>query len=280
MAGSMARVEPKLDKSPGPDASAAASTPVIELSSVTKIFTLESGERVRGVEDISLSVRRGEFVCLVGPSGQGKSTLLNLIAGFIEPTAGEVRVNGAIVTGPGPDRGVVFQRDTLFSWRRVADNIGFGLESRGVRRAVRKEIVDRYLKLVDLERFARAWPKQLSGGMRRRVAIAAVFANEPDVLLMDEPFVGLDYVRRATLHKVLLELWQASKCTVFFITHDVDEALALADRVLVVVDGQITYGATIPFSRPRSAEVLNTAEASEIRVQLLTHIGSIFHEEA
>lgn len=251
------------------------SPPSIELRSVTKIFTLESGDRVPGVQDVSLTVPRGEFLCLVGPSGHGKSTLLNLIAGFIGPTSGEVLVNGRIVRGPGPDRGVVFQRDTLFMWRRVADNIGFGLEARGVPRRERREIVERYLKIIELEKFARAWPKQLSGGMRRRVAIAAVFANEPDVLLMDEPFVGLDYVRRATLHKVLLDLWKGSGCTVFFITHDVDEALALADRVLVVVDGRIVHAAAVPFSRPRSPQVINSAEASEMRVRILTEIGSI-----
>ena len=251
------------------------SPPSIELRSVTKIFSLESGERVPGVQDVSLSVPRGEFLCLVGPSGHGKSTLLNLIAGFVEPTSGEVLVNGRPVTGPGPDRGVVFQRDTLFMWRRVADNIGFGLEARGVPRRERKEIVERYLRIIELERFARAWPKQLSGGMRRRVAIAAVFANEPDVLLMDEPFVGLDYVRRATLHKVLLDLWKGSGCTVFFITHDVDEALTLADRVLVVVNGHIVHGATVPFPRPRSAQVVNSAEGSEMRVRILTEIGSV-----
>jgi NitT/TauT family transport system ATP-binding protein len=245
------------------------------LRSVTKIFTLESGERVPGVQDVSLTVQRGEFLCLVGPSGQGKSTLLNLIAGFIEPTSGDVLVNGRPVRGPGPDRGVVFQRDTLFTWRRVADNIGFGLEARGVPRRERKEIVERYLKIIDLEKFARAWPKQLSGGMRRRVAIAAVFANEPDVLLMDEPFVGLDYVRRATLHKVLLDLWEGSGCTVFFITHDVDEALALADRVLVVVDGRIVHGEVVPFPRPRSAQAINSAKAAKMRVRILTEIGSV-----
>ena len=254
--------------------------PSIELRSVTKIFTLESGERVPGVQEVSLAVPRGEFLCLVGPSGHGKSTLLNLIAGFIGPTSGEVLVNGRTVRGPGPDRGVVFQRDTLFMWRRVADNIGFGLEARGVPRQERREIVERYLKIIELEKFARAWPKQLSGGMRRRVAIAAVFANEPDVLLMDEPFVGLDYVRRATLHKVLLDLWKGSGCTVFFITHDVDEALALADRVLVVVDGRIVHAAAVPFPRPRSPQVINSAEASEMRVRILTEIGSVLESGA
>ena len=271
----MARVAGPKTQPTVPRSTDGDSPPSIELRSVTKIFSLESGERVPGVQDVSLSVPRGEFLCLVGPSGHGKSTLLNLIAGFIEPTSGEVLVNGRPVTGPGPDRGVVFQRDTLFMWRRVADNIGFGLEARGVPRRERKEIVERYLKIIELEKFARAWPKQLSGGMRRRVAIAAVFANEPGVLLMDEPFVGLDYVRRATLHKVLLDLWKGSGCTVFFITHDVDEALPLADRVLVVVNGHITHGVAVPFPRPRSAQIINSADASEMRLRILTEIGSV-----
>ena len=148
-----------------------------------------------------------------------------------------------------------------------------GLDRCGVR-------LERYLKIIELEKFARAWPKQLSGGMRRRVAIAAVLANEPDVLLMDEPFVGLDYVRRATLHKVLLDLWEGSGCTVFFITHDVDEALTLADRVLVVVDGRIVHESVVPVPRPRSAQVINSPKVSEIRVRILTEIGSVLGEGA
>ena len=271
----MAGIESPRSDPIAPHTGEAETVPAIELRSIIKIFTLESGALVRGVEDVSLVVQRGEFVCLVGPSGQGKTTLLNLIAGFIEPSSGDVLVNGLPVRGPGADRGVVFQRDTLFTWRRVADNIGFGPEARGVPRREREEIVEKYLKIIELEDFARAWPKQLSGGMRRRVAIAAVFANEPDVLLMDEPFVGLDYVRRATLYKVLLDLWEGSGRTVFFITHDVDEALALADRVLVVVQGRIVYSAAVPFPRPRSAQVLNSAEASAIRVRILTEIGSV-----
>jgi NitT/TauT family transport system ATP-binding protein len=257
------------------DARMPGGVPAIELDGVSKTFTLESGERIHSVQGVSMRIEQGEFVCLLGPSGQGKSTLLNLIAGFLKPTSGEVRVNGRIVTGPGPDRGVVFQRDTLFAWRRVADNIGFGLEARGVPAAERREIIDRYLKIVDLERFAQAWPKQLSGGMRRRVAIAAVFANQPDVLLMDEPFVGLDYVRRAKLHKVLLDLWQASRRTVFFITHDIEEALMLADRILVVVNGQIAYSAVVSFERPRPPEVLTEPEAARIRIDILRQIESI-----
>lgn len=246
--------------------------PAIELKNVSMDYELEGGGTVNALRDVSLSVKAGQIVCVVGPSGHGKTTMLSLIAGFATPSSGEIRTHGRPVTGPGPDRGVIFQRDTLFLWKRVRDNIEFGPKARGVPKEERKRIVDSYLKLIGLERFASAWPKQLSGGMRRRVAIAAVFANEPEVLLMDEPFVGLDYVRRADLHKVLLELWERSKNTVFFITHDIDEALALGDRLIVVVDGGIVHDIEIGFDRPRTAETLSSEAASEIRLQVLSKL--------
>lgn len=250
--------------------------PAIELRSVSKTFVLESGEELAAVRDASLTVARGEFVCVVGPSGHGKSTLLNLIAGFIEPSRGEIVVNGKRVEGPGPDRGVVFQRDTLFLWRRVAANISFGLEARGVPKQERKATVERYLKTVGLEDFADAWPRQLSGGMRRRVAIAAVFANEPDVFLMDEPFVGLDYLRRAQLHRVLLDLWEeGGHRAVFMITHDVDEALALGDRILVVKEGRIVEDVAVALLRPRSTYMITGEEASIIRRSVVLHFGDL-----
>lgn len=199
-------------------------TPALELVDVTKVFSLESSERITAVDRLSLTIDSGEFVCVVGPSGHGKSTVLNLIAGFIAPTSGRVACNGQRVTGPGPDRGVVFQADTLFMWRRVAENIAYGLKARHVPKPEREATVTRLLEVVGLTRFARAWPKQLSGGMRRRVAIAAVFANEPNVLLMDEPFSGLDYARRAALHQVLVDLWASVGNTVFFVTHKIGRA--------------------------------------------------------
>ena len=273
MDNKMARVSPtpsQPEGATGPDD--AVVPPAIDLRAVSKYFDMESGESVKAVEDVSLRVEPGQFVCIVGPSGHGKSTLLNLIAGFIEPTSGEVFSHGSPVRGPGPDRGVVFQRDTLFLWQSVASNIAFGPSARGVPKAKRDKLVEHYLKLIGLEKFAKAWPKQLSGGMRRRVAIAAVFANEPEVLLMDEPFVGLDYLRREHLHRVLLDLWDESgHRAVFMITHDVDEALALADRILVIRDGAISHEVDVPFERPRSVEVITSPEATEIRRSMLEH---------
>ncbi len=243
--------------------------PAIELRGVSKTFALESGEPTIAVDAVNLTVPRGQFVCVLGPSGHGKSTLLNLIAGFTAPSSGEVLAGGRPVTGPGRDRGVVFQRDTLFMWRRVADNIAFGLEAGGVPKAERLAVVEHYLDVIGMTKYARAWPRQLSGGMRRRVAIATVFANEPDVLLMDEPFVGLDYARRASLHRVLLDLWQDSGRTVFFITHDVDEALALGDRMLVVISGKVVYDKPINLERPRTAEMINNEYSASVRVEVL-----------
>jgi len=251
---------------------AIATDAAIELQDVTKIYELESGERVTALDGLSLRVEPGEFVCVLGPSGHGKSTMLNTVAGFIEPTSGAVSSGGAPVTGPGADRGVVFQRDTLFGWKRVADNVAFGLKARGVPKGERDAIVRRYLSIIGMDDYARAWPKQLSGGMRRRVAIAAVFANEPDVLLMDEPFVGLDYTRRATLHDVLLELWSRSRKTVLFVTHDMDEAIALADRIVVVVRGQIVHEIAVELPRPRGVEDLAGPEAQQLRADVLRHL--------
>jgi NitT/TauT family transport system ATP-binding protein len=254
------------------------STPAVEFRKVTKRFTLDSGEELVAVDGVNLKIERGEFVCLLGPSGHGKSTMLNLLAGFTAPTEGEVLHAGQPVTGPGPDRGVVFQRDTLFLWKRVAENITFGLRARGVPRRERDAIASHYLKLIELERFARAWPRQLSGGMRRRVAIAAVLANRPDVLLMDEPFTGLDYVRRERLYRVLESLWQEVGCTVFFITHDIDEALTLADRIVIVVRGKIVHETRVNFPRARTAELIAGPEAVNLRLELLKHLEQAFSE--
>lgn len=242
----------------------------IELVDVCKEFRLESGEVVNSVNSVSFRIEPGEFICVIGPSGHGKSTLLNMIAGFLPPTAGTITVGGSPVTKPGPDRGVVFQRDTLFLWKTVAQNIEFGLKARGIPKDERKVVVAEMLKIIGLEKFANAWPKQLSGGMRRRVAIAAVFANKPEVLLMDEPFVGIDYLRLAQLHEVLLDLWQeAEKRAVFMVTHDIDEALTLADRIFVIKHGTLALDMRVHLSRPRLTDDITGPEANALRRQLL-----------
>jgi NitT/TauT family transport system ATP-binding protein len=248
------------------------SAPALELADVTKVFTLESGDRIAAVDHVALTIDPGEFVCVVGPSGHGKSTLLNLIAGFIPPTSGHVACHGQSVTGPGPDRGVVFQSDTVFMWRRVADNVAYGLKARGVPKLERVAKVAQLLEVVGLTRFARAWPKQLSGGMRRRVAIAAVFANEPQVLLMDEPFIGLDYARRAALHRVLVDLWTSADNTVFFVTHNLEEALTLATRIVVLVRGRIVRDIRLHGAPPRDANALHDDEINDVRLAVIADL--------
>jgi NitT/TauT family transport system ATP-binding protein len=244
-------------------------TPALELVDVTKDFALEPHGRLTAVDHISLTIEPGEFVCVVGPSGHGKSTLLNLIAGFTAPTSGRVMCHGAVVTGPDHNRGVVFQADTLFMWRRVRENIAYGMKARHVPKPERDAAVERLLEVVGLSHFARAWPKQLSGGMRRRVAIAAVFANEPEVLLMDEPFSGLDYARRAALHQVLIDLWASVGNTVFFVTHNLEEALTLASRIIVLIRGRIVRDVKLRSATPRDAEALRSGEINDVRLAMI-----------
>lgn len=263
----------------GPEVERPAVRSGVSLQGVSKQFRLESGETVDAVRSLDLEVPEGQFACLLGPSGHGKSTLLNMVAGFTPPTTGRILAHDDEVTGPSPDRGMVFQRDALFLWKRVEDNVAFGLRARGVPKAERREIVDHYLRLTGLESFARAWPKQLSGGMRRRVAIAMVMANQPRLLLMDEPFVGLDYWRRGALHEVLLRLHESSGCTVMFITHEIDEALTLGDRLLVMVDGQVAMDEAIPLPRPRRAEEITSPAADELKREVISHLRALGEPE-
>lgn len=243
--------------------------PALELRNASKEFLLRSGEKITAVSNASLAVQRGEFVCAVGPSGHGKSTILNLFAGFASPSSGNVVADGKEIVGPSPDRGVVFQRDTLFNWMSIEENVAFGLKARGLPKDLIKSRVDSLLDTMGLEKFRAAWPKQLSGGMRRRAAIAAVFANEPSVLLMDEPFTGLDYARRAVIHTLLLALWHRAGNTVFCVTHDLDEALALATKIVVVVRGKIVEEIAVTEPYPRDAATLSGPRLNEVRLRVL-----------
>ena len=203
------------------------------IDNVSKVFDGD-GRRMVALQDIDLEIPRGQFVCLLGPSGCGKSTLLNAIAGFAPPTSGRVLADGVPVAGPGPERGMVFQEYALFPWMTVEQNVGFGLEIKGMARAQIAARVGELLKLLSLEDFAKRYPKDLSGGMRQRVAIARVLALDSPILLMDEPFGALDALTRRNLQDELLRLWAELKKTVIFVTHSIEEAIYLADRIVVM----------------------------------------------
>jgi NitT/TauT family transport system ATP-binding protein len=205
----------------------------IVIDKVGKVFETE-GRRMVALENIDLEIPRGQFVCLLGPSGCGKSTLLNAVAGFAPPTSGRIVADGAQVTGPGPERGMVFQEYALFPWMTVEQNVGFGLEIKGMGKAAIAARVAELLKLLSLEDFGKRYPKDLSGGMRQRVAIARVLALDSPIMLMDEPFGALDALTRRNLQDELLRLWAELKKTVIFVTHSIEEAIYLADRIVVM----------------------------------------------
>jgi NitT/TauT family transport system ATP-binding protein len=215
-----------------------------------------ANRQVTAIRDISLAVAAGDFVSVVGPSGCGKTTMLNTIAGFLAPTAGRIRVDDRVVSGPGPDRGVVFQSFALFPWRTVLDNVAFGPKMRGVPKAKRHEIAREYLALAGLSHAAERYPNELSGGMQQRVGVVRALANEPDVLLMDEPFAAVDAQTRMTLQEELTRIWGERRPTVLFITHDVNEAVFLANRVVVLSHGSVLDDIAIDLPRPRSWDAL------------------------
>jgi NitT/TauT family transport system ATP-binding protein len=250
---------------------------MIELAHVSRSFQRGDGQTVKAVDDVSVIIKEGEFVCLAGPSGCGKTTVLQMVAGLLAPSSGVIAVDGHEISGPGRERGMVFQKDSVFPWMRVIDNVEYGLKCRGVPAAQRRDIAETYLQRVGLAHVARAWPRELSGGMLKRVAIATVFANGSQVLMLDEPFGALDYVTRYQLQSVLLDLWDeagaAARRTVLFVTHDVDEALMLADRILVFHTGHLIDDLAVAAPRPRTTDSLLMPEMVAIKHTLLAHLG-------
>src|SRR6202047_1888599 len=229
----------------------------IEIRDVSLIYDTPSGP-VQAIANASIRIASSEFLCIVGPSGCGKSTLLNIIAGFLAPTSGEIRIVGRPVTGRGMDRGVVFQDFAqLFPWRTALENVAFGLEMKGVGREEREKIALGQLALVTLEKFAHSYPHHLSGGMQHRVASARALAYNPSVLLMDEPFAALDALTRDAMQRLLAEVWRATRKTVVYVTHNVAEAVYLADRVVVMTPHPGTVKTEVPIRLPRPRDPLS-----------------------
>jgi len=225
---------------------------LIQIRNLTKVFEQDQA-RIEALTGLNLNVYQGEFCCVIGPTGCGKTTLLRIVAGLESPTEGEVLLNGRKVTKPGAERGMVFQEFALFPWRTTRKNIEFGLEIKGILPEKRLEIVERYVKLVGLQGFEKALPRQLSSGMKQRVAIARALATDPEVLLMDEPFGSLDAQTRNIMQKELLTIWEKTKKTVVFVTHSVDEAVYLADRIVVLTarPGTVKKIVEVDLPRPR-----------------------------
>lgn len=219
------------------------------------------------IQDTSIDIQDNDFVCIVGPSGCGKSTMLRMLAGLDFPTAGEIIVNDKKVTGPGPDRGMVFQSYTLFPWMTVEENIKFGLKLKNMDKKSQNEIVTRYLDIIGLSKFAKSYPKELSGGMKQRVAIARALANQPEVLLMDEPFGALDPHTKSMMQLLLREIWEKENPTVVFITHDIDEAVFLANKIYVMSarPGKILKEVNVYLPHKRELNLKDTKEFVEIR---------------
>ena len=249
-----------------------AELPILDLRNVGKVYELND-QRIEALRDANLVVEKGEFVCLIGASGCGKSTLLRIVAGFEPPSAGEALMWSKPIAGPAPDRGMVFQDYGLFPWLSVRQNIGFGPASRGLPKAELRVLVDRFVDMVGLTRFADAYPHQLSGGMKQRVAIARVLANDAEMVLMDEPFGALDAMTRERLQDELLDIWQRTKLTVLFVTHSIEEAIFLADRVVVMEPspGRIASEHRIELPRPRD---VSSPEFNAVRRDLSARLHS------
>jgi NitT/TauT family transport system ATP-binding protein len=225
----------------------------LRIRHLSRTFVRDEGTELEAIRDVNLTIRQEEFVCILGPSGCGKTTLLRMIAGLDQATSGDIMLDGENIAGPNPKVGIVFQEYSLFPWRNVIDNVAFGLEMRNMRREERYALAEQYLELVGLSQFSKSYPSELSGGMRQRVAVARALALDPFVLLMDEPFGALDAQTRNLLQNELLEIWGKTRKTIIFVTHSVDEAVFLADRLIVLTPrpGTVCEAIPIELSRPR-----------------------------
>jgi NitT/TauT family transport system ATP-binding protein len=254
-----------------------SAAPKLRLENVTKRFPIRGQKSsFTAVEDISIDLAAGEFLVLVGPSGCGKSTLLDLLGGLSTPSSGRILLDGNPITGPGLDRGIVFQQYALLPWRTARKNIEFGLEAKGLPAAVRRERAEHYLELVGLQSFADRFPHELSGGMKQRVAIARSLAFDPEVLLMDEPFAALDAQTRESLQDELLRIWKATGKTILFITHGIDEAIYLGQRVAVLTSRPGRIKKIVDVEIDRCAE--DVRSDAGFRAQR-HHIWSLLHDE-
>lgn len=244
--------------------------PKLELCNLSKSYGTKKSQ-LTVLQNINLQIYKSEFVCIVGASGCGKSTLMNIIAGLVAPTSGEIKVDDEVVLGPGSDRGMVFQSYTLYPWLTVADNISFGSKLRSLPSAQRQQKVAYFLQVVGLTKFAKSYPNQLSGGMKQRCAIARALANEPEVLLMDEPFGALDCQTKEQMQQFLREMWQQTNTTICTITHDVEEAVFLSERVYVMSahPGEINTEIAIALPADRDVDIKLTPEFTEIKRQVI-----------
>jgi len=247
----------------------------LRIQGVTRVFPgVRGGPPVQALEPIDLEVADNDFITILGPSGCGKSTLLRIVAGLSKPSAGRVLLDGREVTGPGPDRGMVFQSYTLFPWLTVRENICFGLREKGMPRAQQREIADFFIDRVGLRGFEDHYPKMLSGGMQQRTALARALANDPKILLLDEPFGALDNQTRALMQELLLGIWEQDRKTVLFVTHDIDEAIFLASRVVVMSarPGRLKCNIAIDLPHPRDYKVKTSPAFAAYKAQLTEEI--------
>jgi NitT/TauT family transport system ATP-binding protein len=252
---------------------------LIEMKQINKVFTSNDGEDITVLENINLTINKGEIYCLLGPSGCGKSTILKLLAGFDSPTQGKIYANHHEVKNVAPDRAVVFQTPNLFPWLTVYENITFGLKMKKIPIAEVKEKTETFIQAVGLTGYEQHYPYQLSGGMQQRVSIARALVNDPTILLMDEPFAALDAQTRLLMQELVMKVWEEFQTTILFITHDIDEAIFLGNKIGVMSrnPGKVTEEHVINIQRPRSFEVVTTKEFTSIKSSILSRLQHEVH---